>query len=165
MTSEKSDQTNNPGDDATTNVVSLSAVVGGQATARVAMTWEAFTEQPLDAVLFVKLLAVCGGHAVEATVLWDAVAFHRTHGLEEMLSRTAVHYQQTYGNFIENERAVQRAMQSLTDQGLLDQWKVPRSAAKRFQLNWMHLEDRLSRVSGLVPGLGVAGAGFTVVGT
>lgn len=116
-------------------------------------TWDVFKAKPVDAQLFIQLLAVCGGHAVEATVLWDLVIYQRGRGLETWINRSAMHYLDEYGSFVLNERAVQRAIESLTEQQLIEQWQVPKTIAKRFRLNWACLEEQLSQVSPQLPGL------------
>lgn len=118
-----------------------------------AAAWEAFKAQPLDAVMAVKLNAVCAWHAVEMTVLWDAVIFARRRGLGVWMNRATPYFLAEYGPIAVNERALRRAIQSLTDQGFLEQWGMPKSMPKQYMLNWPVLHDALSRISPLTPGL------------
>jgi hypothetical protein len=45
-----------------------------------AQAWEEFCRNPVDATMFIKLIAMCDRSLTEATVLWDLLKFHRTTG-------------------------------------------------------------------------------------
>ena len=118
-----------------------------------AMSWASFAEVPMDAVLFLKLLAVCDFRVAEATVLWDLVAFHRHQGLKFFKTRSGPEYVREFPSLV-TSRCFQKAIVSLDEQGLIEQAPVVRNVSRKFRLNWVPLWVALSQVSPAVPGLG-----------
>lgn len=118
-----------------------------------ARTWEAFQAAPMDAAMFLRLLTACDFRAAEAAVLWDILVFHRRSGLQSFAVRSGVEYPNTYGEAF-SVRSSRRAIQSLSEQGLIEQAAVVRNVSKKFRLNWGVLWAAISQVSPLVPGLG-----------
>lgn len=118
-----------------------------------AASWSEFCRNQLDAQMFVKLIAICEGSLAEATVLYDALWFHRKYGLKKFQERSAIYFINKYGKDFFVERTLRRGMQQLGESGLLVHWPVSTGFSRKFRIDWIELSDRLILVSKKLPGL------------
>ena len=54
--------------------------------------WIEFCSQPMEPVMFIKLLGVCEGNVAEATVLWDILCYQRKQGLKRWKQPTGCYF-------------------------------------------------------------------------
>lgn len=121
-----------------------------------AQAWEEFCRNPVDATMFIKLIAMCDGSLTEATVLWDLLKFHRTTGNKLMGWQTAPvqSYLDKYGAEFGVARTYRRALEDLMSDGLVINWPTTTiNAAKKIRLDWIAFTLRLTGVSDKLPGL------------
>ena len=117
------------------------------------VAWVEFCSQPMESVMFIKLLGVCEGNVTEATVLWDILTHHRKRGLDAWRNPELKHYTFNYGKDFGTRSSLHRKIATLGDTGLLIHWPVAAHATYKFRLDWVELYERLLEVSNKLPGL------------
>ncbi|MBP7565535.1 MAG: hypothetical protein KA795_05970 [Burkholderiaceae bacterium] len=117
--------------------------------------WAAFCEaNPQDAKLFVRLLAIRGGHVVEATVLWELMDHHRAIGLQIPRTLSGQTLQREYGSqFVPTVRSAQRSVEALDSDGLVEVLRTVKNTPQKLRLMWSVLADQLKSVDPRGPGL------------
>lgn len=118
-------------------------------------TWEEFSHQKFDHAIYFRLLKFCRGNSVEAVVLWDVLVFHKQKGLQQWSTSPSKYFESAYKSLVLNGLSVRRAIESLTELGLLEQFQVPKTSPKMIRINWPVLAEGLSQVSPYLPGLDV----------
>ena len=118
-----------------------------------AMAWHTFCLKPLDAGDFVRMISVCDGNLTEATVLFDALKFHRAKGLVAFVERSTRSYLDEYEAPFTSKSGCHRAVSGLSAQGLIVAWPTAPGAAFKFRLDWIDLSERLAELGNKMPGL------------
>lgn len=120
-----------------------------------AAAWVDFCRNQVDSSMFIKLIAICDGSLAEATVLWDLLKFHRTtaNKLKGWKEQSAQNYVERFGVDFGIVRSYQRALNELTDSGLLIQAPKTGAVIKKFRLDWIEFFERLSKVNPKLPAL------------
>ena len=123
-----------------------------------AQAWEEFCRNPVDATMFIKLIAMCDRSVTEATVLWDLLKFHRTTGNKLMgwQKASAQSYIDKYGRDFGTVSSYHRALRDLEERCLIVVVPVlggNKGFEKQFRLDWIALVQQLVVISEKLPGL------------
>ena len=120
-----------------------------------ATAWVDFCRNQVDSSMFIKLIALCDGSLTEATVLWDLLKFHRTTGNKLMAWReqSAQDYVERFGNTFGAIRSYRRAMDYLSEAGLIVHWPVATNNSKKFRLDWIEFSAQILQVSQKLPAM------------
>jgi hypothetical protein len=120
-----------------------------------ATAWVDFCRNQVDSSMFIKLIALCDGSLTEATVLWDLLKFHRNtiNKLKDWKEQSAQNYVEKYGADFGIVRSYQRALNELTDAGLIIQLPKTGAVIKKFRLDWIEFSEQLSKANTKLPAL------------